>query len=908
MGSGFRGDEQQTGSVGAAAVAPAHNHNHHPPGSSSTSTNSSSSSTSSTEAARAAASSNGGPSESPLATSPSSSSTTTATSAPQPLLPFEDVHAALAQDAILRPFLQDDFDTARYEAAVASGLVAGASLERLTQTIELLDRQVEHQVISHHSDLLAQAVGITKLEEILAMLRNRIESLQQHIERVRSRVSEPYQFLVQHTDQLEHLQKSCDLLRHVVRFIQLAKKLRIQFDGGMKEVAKAAQLLNDLDLVLAGEDLRGIDAVDSELAWIGSVRVAVDKEGFLQLSAGLETQNQADIATALQVFHNLGQLAERVETCVSGLHKNVATALKSTVHVDSFASDPSLSSGGSSASLPTSHSSSTLGGLASAVLPGSLKSNTPTAGASPAWRAILWTRLDKLCSTIVSTISQVALLQKVLTKRRDPVTHALLIDVIRPSDGPTLITSFWINVTQLLVAEFQLAAKNSTFVKNTLESEFPKLVRVVSELWESVSPRLTNLTMPLPGKNKDGQPNNAQDLLWTCLLPFENAYLSRSLSRMFDPVNSAFPSGSVTPPGPDDISSILRTITSELQAANADGFLVTLVGRNVSKAIKLLAVKSETLFATDPEASQISGPCTSSQSRNITLVNLLDQFQRGVRAMPLLANVAANPASSSASLAAVQIIQDALKDVGKLLDNIVAPLFDAMCIHLEARLLKMHATDYSKAAPPSDRDAPAAECSPFVHEFAALVSHISSEILARFKCEEVTSVLVQRVCCRAMTLFVRHAALVRPLGDGGKLRLTADLAQFEVALGPLQVRCGMRLADMGQPYRAMRAFRPILFMDASHIANASAVGDALSVSTALHHLFSRGPDEMQSPHVRAQMTPLKYSQWLDTHTEADALVLIGATLEAYAQRVRARGDKQFAPVYPLMLDLLAHQT
>ena len=48
--------------------------------------------------------------------------------------------------------------------------------------------------------------GTSNAAEILAMLRSRIESLQQHIERVRSRVSEPYQFLVQRTDQLERLQ------------------------------------------------------------------------------------------------------------------------------------------------------------------------------------------------------------------------------------------------------------------------------------------------------------------------------------------------------------------------------------------------------------------------------------------------------------------------------------------------------------------------------------------------------------------------------------------------------------------------------------------------------------------------------------------------------------------------------
>jgi hypothetical protein len=55
-------------------------------------------------------------------------------------------------------------------------------------------------------------------------------------------------------------------------------------------------------------------------------------------------------------------------------------------------------------------------------------------------------------------------------------------------------------------------------------------------------------------------------------------------------------------------------------------------------------------------------------------------------------------------------------------------------------------------------------------------------------------------------LFVRHASLVRPLGDGGKMRLAADFAQMELAVAPL---C-RKVTDLGKPYRMLRAFRYVV--------------------------------------------------------------------------------------------------
>lgn len=44
------------------------------------------------------------------------------------------------------------------------------------------------------------------------------------------------------------------------------------------------------------------------------------------------------------------------------------------------------------------------------------------------------------------------------------------------------------------------------------------------------------------------------------LQPYEAAYLSKSLSRLFDPINLVFPPGGRNPPSSDELDSIIKTI------------------------------------------------------------------------------------------------------------------------------------------------------------------------------------------------------------------------------------------------------------------------------------------------------------------------------------------------------------
>uniref|UniRef100_K1PVY8 Conserved oligomeric Golgi complex subunit 5 n=1 Tax=Magallana gigas TaxID=29159 RepID=K1PVY8_MAGGI len=65
---------------------------------------------------------------------------------------------------------------------------------------------------------------------------------------------------------------------------------------------------------------------------------------------------------------------------------------------------------------------------------------------------------------------------------------------------------------------------------------------------------------------------------------------------------------------------------------------------------------------------------------------------------------------------------------------------------------------------------------------------------------------IKPIACRCVELFVRHASLIRPLGEGGKMRLAADFAQMELAISPF---C-RKVSDLGNHYKLLKAFRGAL--------------------------------------------------------------------------------------------------
>lgn len=89
------------------------------------------------------------------------------------------------------------------------------------------------------------------------------------------------------------MQQSTQLLRHVLRYLQLVRQLRQQVNLG--DQAKILELLQQSETLRKEEDLSGIDVVDKEAEWVLKLQQSLSKKAdilFLTKSADNKTERR----------------------------------------------------------------------------------------------------------------------------------------------------------------------------------------------------------------------------------------------------------------------------------------------------------------------------------------------------------------------------------------------------------------------------------------------------------------------------------------------------------------------------------------------------------------------------------------------------------------------------------------
>ena len=79
-------------------------------------------------------------------------------------------------------------------------------------------------------------------------------------------------------------------------------------------------------------------------------------------------------------------------------------------------------------------------------------------------------------------------LQKVLCKKRDPTVGATFAELLNQYDGKPHLTSvlsyFWPESLKVIKNSFVKGSSSSSSIRQTLEGEFPKLVKLFNDLWQ----------------------------------------------------------------------------------------------------------------------------------------------------------------------------------------------------------------------------------------------------------------------------------------------------------------------------------------------------------------------------------------------------------------------------------------
>ncbi|KAH3766820.1 Conserved oligomeric Golgi complex subunit 5 [Pelomyxa schiedti] len=767
----------------------------------------------------------------------------------------------------------NDMDKRGWAAKSIARGTARRDVARLSDAIAAIDGTVQQQVCDNYEQLLDVAVMLNDQRGAILHVDAGVGQLVSSVERVKAELEAPYTKIKMRYTQVCRMHDAAELLQRVSRFVHLARKLNEALQSASPDLAKAAHCWAEINSLLKDSDLSGITVVDRELMWFSKVGDMLTGTASKLLSTGLENQNHTEIICALHVFYHMSTLADKVNSAISSILEKVSLSLSNTIALDkTFSSDLRAS-----------------------------MSDMMTRGS-------LWTRFGQSVEVMYTSCCQAWCLYSLLGRTLDPSSRSTLLDNIQGAKIEVLLKTFWKNFCKILSDKFIDVTYNRGFIEATFIADYPKLVKLFYDF-------LSRLKRE-PSIIFDSEQDKA---LYACFSTLETAYLKNINARLTEHMNTYFQSlatnkgsygasavtqqsSSNTPihnPTTTVLQTFVRTMVSELEAVQGVGDCT--IGISVVQAVivvlKLYMVKTKDLINTDPEAYQIRSPMNPTQVLNAS------QFQSLVHVHSSLLPLV--DSSSFLLPAAKQILSIALQSIDTLADQCVARLFANQSRQLETFFLQMHNEDFSGAARTED-------CSEYVGAVERQMSHFKVHYLNRYMpsatissssssgnmCPQMASHL-KSLASRTITSFIRSVSLIRPFGSRGRVRLPLDMAQLELCFGSITP-----LKTAGDVYKQLVALRQLVQRDITEFESSKEC-NSLPPSIVLHHLlFRTSQDVIPSPHVFHRMTLQQYFDWLEKHSEEEIwTAMLKPCLDSYAESVNQKGEKAFAGVYPIIMQL-----
>jgi conserved oligomeric Golgi complex subunit 5 len=793
----------------------------------------------------------------------------------------------IKEDPLFTPFCGVDFDPATFasRALAETASTPAAQIELLQSGILTLETRLRKEVLRCHDDLIAQATWVGEAETSIQRIALSVRSLQNLSSRIRGDIVDPFQDISGKSQQLKHVQTTVDILRHLIHRLRLVQRLQTQIasgGSGILELAKSAKLIAEIQRCDDEVDLSGIALVDASASFLKQATARIQTQAQTALHDGLNSLSQADVGSALQIFYNLEQLPAAASLVTTDLAKNCESAFAAALDSRKLATKTGSAGGGGGGVL-------TSGSLILAM----------------------WTQLAQAMDVLRTAAAQVWHMQRVLAKKKDPLTHSVFLDTIlaapftttkQQKEQPMLpLDSFWSAVSgavgKCFSSAFTAPRGGSGFtIREALVNSYPKLATLLDE---------TSVRISKEASSKDAivaMTEAQKSILLNIASDFQNSYLTATSTRLREALVSAFPGGSRALPTAADLQRAIARMHEELKAASSSSALAPRVAACVGEALLLAAERAEHMAASGPDLRAVRGTINSAQLKNISICNYLQEMHRSM--LNLIQRLPD---------AAVLVLSAPIQAVEAAAIDMVLPTFKAIVEMAEQEILTMHSLQWSgTAAGEADKDnnnQAVAQSSPYVKAMAKHLAHCRIEWLSKFTppptsgSQSIGRRLVERLVYRMLGFFVRHAALIRPLNQAGKLQLAKDAADIEEA-----VATSLLLPDaVPVAYQGLGAFRRLLFTETSALlqqlqqqkegqGSSSGVLRDLPTGVVLHHLFSRvSTFSFASPHTRKSLSPGQYSLWLDQHSDEETMKFIKSAVD-----VKVEGEGEDVAVIALM--------
>lgn len=771
---------------------------------------------------------------------------------------------AYAREAFSRSRANASTNAAASSSSTAATTTAatGSTLDdvaRLAEGARTLENSIREEVISKRGVLERTLGGVKEAEETMHTVRAGADALADAMRRVARELSEPHAAVGETTRTLERVMSTADTIRRVVKILKLTSKLRETWGGedaeneprrrDPSELSKAAKLLGEIKLAMSGDhadELRRVDVVAEQLPFIDACSKKVSKEATASLDRAVDILSQADLGAALQVHYNLNELSAVVDQRVSFHAASAVDAVKDAM-------DPHAVGEGV-ASISGDSQQGAGGGMRRGR-----QLVTPPQGAEREWMHELWRRVDAAMDGVHRHAMSVWHLQRVLAKKRDPLTQTLFLDVVvgKTASTQALCDKFWAYFAKGMSEHLARAHAAAGFVSGALVKDFPRLIGAL-EGAVSRCGRDADAAKGAPGCiRRDG---STRTQVLRAVEPIASAFFARSLTRLTDSASACFSGGGGRVIDAALADKFLSRVRGEVDAvAEYDNLLSNACG-NVSSALKTLAERAKRAIGRSVDAANLTEDPTPTQIANAQIAEQLS------RVHALLSKVL-----QSFAPAPRRALEVGLEHVASAIQESTRPLFDAVGDWCDARFAQMYA-------------ASAGEKSAYVMAVTSTLAHVADVQPGLFRAAAGNGALQMarlRLAERVMRSFVDHASLARDVDQGFKMRIVKECGDIETALSASFSLLGAE--QESSTFKCARAFKSLILLPTESIDGSPLVRD-VAPRVLLHHLYSRASADLSTPAKRASLSVTQYASWINKKaTDAEIWRGIKGTLDVYAE-------------------------
>ncbi|CAH8445142.1 Conserved oligomeric Golgi complex subunit [Schistosoma haematobium] len=929
-------------------------------------------------------------------------------------------------DENLENFSNADFDARLFVSYIIGTNKVSNVLCTIDNRIRELATLIHQHVADNHVDLFKRASDIDNLQNVLQAVEDKIRNLSISLSKVKKKIDTPHETLSTNVTHFKNLHITCAILRNISRVATLMKRIQSR----SKDLCQCAMYVNELNFIFNNMEWEGIHVLESYNRALIQVRESMVSQAWSLINSSYELSDQTQLATGLQVFYHLNMLMDVVHELVTKWKSEFVSVLSSSVDINSLTqrmrTRQKVQQGGSG---PGRASLSAVGGQAAAFhvavwtsLDGTIDKMEQLISCSRLLGLTLMKqrethidvcmtsicRLDQYISELYPSLAELLIhemlidwqnnknsekyssillifasanFKESLTRQEDNIDSSSAID---NSTGHKQINDNRADIRNALVsnegflgwASDQLATKlsavsnQSPVIKEVLEGEYPKLLKLILDLERRVTSTLSN---ELSNNSNYDQytlsPIHQQTILEqlpSCLVralhPFETAYLSRSVSRLFDRVTLAFSTSTTAGPDTNELNDIIQTAANELAYATVHHDLLYKVTRNLDKLIALFATKTETLISTGSTcAVQLTDSQTLGQQNNIHLVNLLCQFGTNLQLTVnkrlnnlntiTTSNINHKNYSKSSTFLnetfpltttietmtpiknPLQLISESTKNhLNNLCNSILNPFLLAIGNKIDEILSSMH-NEYDSYQNVSVNEL--SSKSKYLQDLQNFTARVRQQYLSDLSqppkfVNTIPNIFTQSGCyvCGEFALqdalkpiltmcvnsYLWRSTLIRSSKESIRLKLAADYKDFELALMPLcSPNYGYTLSKLiPESYEQLRDFPSILSMENEQLVQTYAKEDSVGSSSnhllpslICQHMFSRAPDEIRYTHIVAGWSTNYYVSWLvKRKNDTERLVFLRNGLSAYVHEVQLRQQREYPPIYLQLKEFL----